>query len=111
MGRRKRGRLGLGSDIVATDDDLLNLYQEDEWVFIPRRQFRRGGRLGTSGSFQFTSIVRAFGMKTVRLWGWGVGSKNVRQLEAATRHLPPNCTNSITYYQLYEFFHIAECMV
>ena len=25
-------------------------------------------------------------------------AKNVRQLEAATRHLPPNCTNFITYY-------------
>ena len=37
--------------------------------------------------------------------------KDVRQFEAATRHLPPNCTNFITYYQLYEFFHIAECMV
>ena len=38
-------------------------------------------------------------------------TKDVRQLEAATRHLPPNCTNFITYYQLYEFFYIAECMV
>ena len=28
-------------------------------------------------------------------------------VEVATRHLPPNCTNFITYYQLYEFFYIA----
>ena len=32
---------------------------------------------------------------------------DVRQLVTTTRHLPPNCTNFITYYQLYEFFHLA----
>ena len=34
---------------------------------------------------------------------------DVRQLEAAERHLPPNCTNFITYCQLYEFF--SQCLM
>jgi len=32
---------------------------------------------------------------------------DVRQLVTATRHQSPNCTNFVTYYQLYEFFHLA----
>ena len=32
------------------------------------------------------------------LWNTHRSRKNVQQLEAATRHLPPNCTNFITYY-------------
>ena len=38
-------------------------------------------------------------------------STDVRQLVTATRHQSPNCTNFVIYYQLYEFFHLAWCIV